>query len=234
LAVAGDGLLDEIRCFIVEHVAFPCVEAAIAVTLWVAHCHLVECFESTPRLALLSPEKESGKTRTLELFALLVPNPYEVANVTAAALFRLVEAKQPTLLMDEADTYFGPVAVKQHEELRGLINAGHCRGARAWRCVGEPTRMQVKGFPAYYAVALVGIGELPDTVLDRAVLIAMRRRRPDEKVTPYRQRETEPRGRKLEERLAAWADSVRSQARQHIPEMPPASLTGRRMSGSRC
>lgn len=232
--MAGDGLLDEIRCFIVEHVAFPCVEAAIAVTLWVAHCHLVECFESTPRLALLSPEKESGKTRTLELFALLVPNPYEVANVTAAALFRLVEAKQPTLLMDEADTYFGPVAVKQHEELRGLINAGHCRGARAWRCVGEPTRMQVKGFPAYYAVALVGIGELPDTVLDRAVLIAMRRRRPDEKVTPYRQRETEPRGRKLEERLAAWADSVRSQARQHIPEMPPASLTGRRMSGSRC
>ena len=37
------------------------------VALWVLHCHTLDVFESTPRLALLSPEKGSGKTRTPEV-----------------------------------------------------------------------------------------------------------------------------------------------------------------------
>ena len=56
-----------------RYVAFPSDEARAAVALWVVHCHAVEAFESTPRLALLSPEKGSGKTRTLEVLGLVVP-----------------------------------------------------------------------------------------------------------------------------------------------------------------
>jgi hypothetical protein len=113
----GADVLDAVHAFLVAHVAFPSREGADAVTLWAAHCHLVACFESTPRLALLSPEKQSGKTRTLEVLRLLVPNPFEVANTSAAALFRLVE-KSPTILMDECDTYFGRHAAAQHEDIR--------------------------------------------------------------------------------------------------------------------
>ena len=121
--------------------------------------------------------------------------------------------------MDECDTYFGRHAAAQHEDIRALVNAGHRRGAQAYRCVGEPARTRVEAFPAYCAVALAGIGELPDTVVDRAVVLAMRRRRPDEPVTPYRERLTGPVGRALGDRLAAWAERVREKATTYIPEM---------------
>jgi hypothetical protein len=222
---SGCDVLEDVHAFLVSYVAFPSPEGADAVTLWAAHCHLVTCFESTPRLVLLSPEKGSGKTRTLEALRLLVPRPFEVANTSAAALFRMV-GEQPTILMDEADTYFGPHAAAQHDDIRGLVNAGHRRSAKAWRCVGEPTRMKVVAFPAFCAVALAGIGDLPDTIVDRAVVLAMRRRRPDEAITQYRERMTGPVGRALGDRLAAWAERVREQATTYIPVMA-AGLTDR-------
>jgi hypothetical protein len=130
-------------------VAFGSDEARWAVTLWTGHAHAVEAFESTPRLALLSPEKGSCKTRTLEVLGLVVPEPMHAVNMSAAALYRVIGEKHPTLLLDEADTYLGASVAKQHEDLRGLINAG---------------------------CALAGLGDLPDTILDRSVVIAMKRR----------------------------------------------------------
>ena len=122
------------------------------------------------------PEPASGKTRLLEITALLVPNPVEAINVTPAYLFRKVgdDAAKPTILFDEIDTVFGPKA-KENEEIRGLLNAGHRRGAVAGRCVthgkGTPTTEEI---PAYCAVALAGLGWLPDTILSRSVIIRMR------------------------------------------------------------
>ena len=59
----GAQLLDQVHGFLCGYVAFPSGHAAVAVTLWAAHTHLVTRFESTPRLALLSPEKQCGKSR---------------------------------------------------------------------------------------------------------------------------------------------------------------------------
>jgi hypothetical protein len=59
----GVALLDELDNYLARYVAFPSIEARHAVALWVVHCHAVDAFESTPRLALISPEKGSGKTR---------------------------------------------------------------------------------------------------------------------------------------------------------------------------
>ena len=58
----------------------------------------------------------------------------EAVNVTPAYLFRKVggEDGRPTILYDEIDTVFGPKA-KDNEEIRGLLNAGHRRGAVAGR-----------------------------------------------------------------------------------------------------
>jgi Protein of unknown function (DUF3631) len=152
---------------------------------------------------------------------LLVPRPMHTINATAAAVFRAVEDHQPTLLMDEADTYLGPLARGEHEELRGLINAGHRKGAVAHRCVGDPAKMQVKAFPAFCAVAIAGIGDLPDTILDRGVLIWMRRRGPAEQVEPFRRRKATPQLRELHQALAAWTSEHQDQLAQTEPEMPP-------------
>jgi hypothetical protein len=216
----GAELLDQVAAMLARYVAFPSPAALAAVTLWAAHCHAVAAFESTPRLALLSPEKGSGKTRALEVLELLVPRSMHAVNATAAALFRAVEAHQPTLLFDEADTYFGPMARGEHEELRGLVNAGHRKGAVAYRCVGEPARMEVKAFPAFCAVAIAGIGDLPPTILDRAVLIRMRRRAPGEHIEPFRRRKAAKVGDELREAPAGWMKAHADQLADAEPEMP--------------
>ena len=56
-----------------DYVAWPDEHALVAATLWAVHTHALAAFESTPKLALLSPEQESGKTRVLELLELVVP-----------------------------------------------------------------------------------------------------------------------------------------------------------------
>src|SRR4026207_1852902 len=136
-------LLSDVHAFLGRFVAYPSEHAQIAHTLWIAHTHMMDCWDSTPRIAFLSPEPGSGKTRALEVTELLVPNAVEAVNVSPAYLFRKVadENGAPTLLFDEIDTVFGPRA-KDNEEIRGLLNAGHRKGAVAGRCVVKGTRVE--------------------------------------------------------------------------------------------
>src|SRR5215831_14359123 len=137
-------------------------------------------WESTPRLAFLSAEPSSGKTRALEITELLVPNPVQAVNVSPAYLFRKVGADGgAAILYDEIDTIFGPKA-KDNEDIRGFLNAGHRRGATFGRCVITGKTIETVDTPAYAAVALAGLGWLPDTILSRSIVVRMRRRRSDE------------------------------------------------------
>lgn len=108
----GAALLDDIETFLGRFIAFPDDAARVAHTLWCAHCHLMDCWESTPRIAFLSPEPGSGKTRCLEVTELLVPRPVTAINCSSAYLFRKVADKAglPTILFDEIDALFGPKA----------------------------------------------------------------------------------------------------------------------------
>ncbi len=128
----GSAILDDVHAFLGRFVAYPSDDAQVAHTLWIAHTHLMDAWESTPRIAFLSPEPGSGKTRALEVSELLVPNPVEAVNVSPAYLFRQVSdgSGPPTVLFDEVDTVFGARA-KDSEDVRGLLNAGHRRGAVA-------------------------------------------------------------------------------------------------------
>jgi hypothetical protein len=219
----GAALLSEIERFHRRFNAFPSEAAYVAVVLWDAHTHLLDCFDSTPRLAFLSPEPGSGKTRALEICETLVPRPMAAVSATPAALFRSVSDPEgrPTILFDEIDTVFGTrTAAEKNEELRGLLNAGHRRVGVSWRCVGDGASQMVQPFPSYAAVAMGGLGSLPDTILTRSVIIRMRRRAPNEHVEPYRQRLHEPEGHALRQRLAAWADGVREQVTGVFPELP--------------
>lgn len=218
---AGSHLLDDVHGFLGRFVAYPSPEAHVAHVLWIAHAHLMDAWESTPRLAFLSPEPGSGKTRALEITELLVPRPVEAVNVTPAYLFRKVAAEEgrPTILFDEIDTVFGPKA-KDNEEIRGLLNAGHRRGAVAGRCVVRGKIIETEEIPAYCALALAGLGNLPDTILTRSVVIRMRRRSSDEQVEPFRRRVHGPAGEELREQLSEWAASVVHRAQASWPIMP--------------
>lgn len=220
-------LLAETHRFLGGFVAYPSPEAHTAHVLWIAHAHVMDAWESTPRIAFLSPEPGSGKTRALELTELLVPRPVEAVNVTPAYLFRKVadEAGRPTILFDEIDTVFGPKA-KDNEEIRGLLNAGHRRGAVAGRCVVKGKIVETEEIPAYCALALAGLGGLPDTILSRSIVVRMRRRAPGETVEPYRRRVHGAAGEALRDQLAAWAQHAEPVLTRAWPEMP-AGITDR-------
>ena len=98
----GAQVLDDVDGFITAYVVFPSEHCSVVVTLFAAHTHAVECFYVTPRLILDSAEPESGKTRVLELLALLCRNPKMTFNTTVAALYRRLPDKMLTVLLDEA------------------------------------------------------------------------------------------------------------------------------------
>ncbi len=217
----GAQLLDDLSHFLARFVVYPSEHALHAHTLWIAHAWLMDSWESTPRIAFLSPEPGSGKSRALEVTEPLVPRPVHAVNCTPAYLFRKVSDPdgEPTILYDECDTLFGPKA-KDHEEIRGMINAGHRKGAMAGRCVVRGKSVETEELPAYCAVALAGLDDLPDTIMTRSVVVRMRRRAPTEPIEPWRRRVNEPEASKLRDRLMDWSNSVREHAADTWPEMP--------------
>lgn len=177
--VDGAELLSDLRDTFSRFLALP-VGASTALALWTVYAHAHDASPISPVLALTSPEKRCGKTTALELLSALVPRPLPASNLTAAVVFRTVEAWRPTLLVDEADTF-----LSRGDELRGVLNSGHRRSlAYVPRCVGD--EFEVRWFGTWAPKAIALIGELPDTLADRSVEVRMRRRAPDEEVERLR------------------------------------------------
>lgn len=177
-AVDGEALYDELEATFTRYLALP-KGAAPALALWTLHTYVFDRFAITPRLAVVSAEKGSGKTTVLRLLEHLACKTLLAAHVTPAALFRTLAIAQPTLLIDEADTF-----MNGNSELRGIINSGHGNDGRLIRNVGDDH--EPRKFSTWGPVAIAAIGDLPDTIMDRALVIPMRRRRSDEPVERFR------------------------------------------------
>jgi hypothetical protein len=210
------------HAFLGAYVAFPTVHAPVAVTLWAAHTHLAQHFEATPRLALVSPEKQCGKSRVLELLALLCADAETLSDASPAYLYRRIGAGAVTILLDEADAIWRRGKVDDTAEaLRSIVNGGHRKSATVGRVEMNGQAAKLTRFPVYAPAALAAIGTLPDTIMDRAVVVRMRRREPDHPVHEYRERLTRPQGEAIRDQLAVWAEKVASRIGDPWPLMPP-------------
>ncbi len=218
-AKIGARLLRDVEVFVRRFCALPDEVDYVAVALWAAHTHMCEHFHVSPRLALLSPEPGSGKTRVLEVLNLVVRSPMFAFGASVAAIFRSMAAGPISLLIDECDTVFGSARKNDaHEDLRALINVGYKRGAKVPRCVGP--NHHVKQFDVFDPVALAGLGHLPDTVLSRSLIIRMRRRAPKEIVEPFRERVHAQEGHVIRERLTGWSERVGAETGSAYPQLP--------------
>jgi hypothetical protein len=213
-ATAVEGILQ-------RFIAYPSIHCRKAHTLWIMHTHVIQHFDTTPRIAFLSPEPASGKSRALEITARLVSEPVTTVNVSPAYLFRKVGDSEgkAAILFDEIDTVFGPKA-KENEEVRGLLNAGYCRGATAGRCVVTAKGVVTEEIPAFAPVALAGLGWLPDTILSRSIIVRMRRRAPGEHVEPYRRRLHDQDTNPVLLQLQLWAETAWPNGLNEWPELP--------------
>ncbi|MEE9250363.1 MAG: DUF3631 domain-containing protein [Alphaproteobacteria bacterium] len=180
--VDGGALLDSITQAVRRYLVLP-PNGAEVIALWVIAAHAFNGFQISPRLHVRSPEKRCGKTIALDVLECLTPRSIRTENVTTAVLFRLVDGYQPTLLIDEVDSF-----LKDNEELRGALNAGHRRGGQMLRCEGDDH--EIRAFKTFAPVALAGIGRLPGTLEDRSITIEMRRKKPTERITRFRRDRT--------------------------------------------
>jgi hypothetical protein len=175
--VDGVELLNGIAAAIRRHVVMP--KAAYHTTaLWTLHAYLIDRFLVSPRLGVCSPTKQCGKTTLFDVLARLTPRSLSTQNVTPAVVFRVIEAHRPTLYIDEGDTF-----LYDNDELRGVLN-GNRKGSTVLRTVGDDH--EPRAFAVYSACAIALIGSLPDTLHDRAVTVDLQRRRPRERIKPFR------------------------------------------------
>ncbi len=188
-------------------------ETAQAVALWVAMTWLMDVVQVAPLAIITAPEKRCGKSQLLFLLGRLVYRPLTASNISTAALFRTIDAWRPTMLVDEADSF-----MKENEDMRGLLNSGHTRdGAYIIRVVGDDH--DPKRFNTWGAKALAGIGKLSDTLMDRAIILELRRKLPHEKVDRLRYAEPDL-FQIFSRKLCRFSMDFREQVRQARPQIP--------------
>ncbi len=215
--VDGAVILDDLETALRRYVSLPSDAAVVGVVLWIAATHAQPAWAHAPRLVVRAPEKRCGKSRLLDVVEGACHDPFITVNATPAAVYRSITADPPTMLVDEADTIFGPKA-DGHEDLRGLLNAGHQRNRPAKRY--DLAKNRVESISTFAMAALAGIGRMPDTIEDRAVVVQMRRRAPGETVEPYRHRRDRPRLQRLAERLNGWLRNDLTTLETAEPAMP--------------
>jgi hypothetical protein len=195
--------LDDVEVFLDDYVVFRSPEQRETVTLWASATWMNPAsFDAWAYLAITSPEKGSGKTRLLETLQVLVRDPWLTAMPSPAALYTKIEQDHPTLLLDEVDAVFLQKS-DTAQALRGVLNSGNRRGGTVPRVVMNGRQRIVEEFNVFGPKALAGIRSLPETLADRSIVIPLRRKTSDEKVSPFRSQVVWPKAASLRERLEA-------------------------------
>jgi hypothetical protein len=221
-------LLDYVSLYIRRYTSVS--ESQLAVlALWAVHTYLISEIDCTPYLAITSAEMESGKTRVLEVLKTLVRNPWLTGQVSPAVLFRTVDKKKPTLLLDESDAAFN--GDKEYAEaLRGILNTGYQRNGVASRCVGKD--FELKDFSTFCPKAIAGIGKLPGTVASRAIPIRLKRA-PRGTVQKFREREVELEVRDIRGAIEVFAGAMKPIIAATRPALPD-ELSDRQQDAAEC
>jgi hypothetical protein len=143
--------------------------------------------------------------------------PLPASNASASALFRAVELWKPTILIDEADTFF-----RDNTELHGMVNAGYLRNGYVLRSEAVGDSFEPRTFSVFSAKALAGIAlerHLPDATMSRGIVLNLRRKLPDESVSRLRHAD---RGlfSIIAEKMARFALDFSKQVRLARPVLP--------------
>ena len=165
--VDGYELLEEIYHRIREHI-WMTDEQAIAVSLWIVASYIIDRLALFPILFITSPLLSCGKTRLCEVITRLVADPYISSDLSAAGFYHTIDARSPTLIVDEAKDFF-----QLDRRLHRLINGSYTREtARVHIRAGH----EVRELRTFSPKVLSLIGELPPDTASRTIRINMVRK----------------------------------------------------------
>ena len=205
--VDGARLLDDVQRFVTRFVAFPRDASPVAVTLWVIHTHAFGHASATPYLNVYSPVPRCGKSTLFEVLSLLVRDPIGGSDMSSAVLYRLIDERHPTLLIDEMDAQMR-ADKERASAIQSILNSGYKTGpgARVWRC--EAPSFKPVSFAVFCpkAFAGVGTGVLHPTTIDRCIPVLLERKLPGDPVHRFRVSRFEAEATVLRERINDWLD----------------------------
>lgn len=176
-------LLDRTEQYIRRYVVLP-ENAYLPASLWAVATHAVQEFETFPYIAAVSAAKRSGKTRFAEVLETIVRKPWRGTAPSPAAVYRYLE-DAPTLLLDETEPLNAKNKSEMTQILLSVLNVGYRKGATVLKCDG--TEHKPRRFPVYGPKLFAGIGRLPDTLMDRSIVVHMKRRTKSQKIGRFMQ-----------------------------------------------
>jgi hypothetical protein len=217
--IAGVQIVATLECTFRKYMALDS-GLPFVLALWTLATHVFDCFDTFPYLAITSPTKRCGKTRLAEIIELLSCGGLRTANASSAAVFRTIQARTMksqtvTLIMDEMEVL--RTNSERAEQLREVLNAGYRRGQSVIRC--ERTSgdgFEVRAFNVYCPKVLVLIGNLNDTLADRCIPIAMRRRKPGEQVGRFFYTQAKWHSRPLLREVTKWAKANHGKVKRRL------------------
>jgi len=146
-------------------------ETITLLSVYTIATYFFRVFNTFPYLYIFGP-KQSGKTKLLALMTKLCYNAVSTVNLSASALFRLVNDFGTTLVIDESE-YLRDMEKKG--EIQTLLLAGYKKdGANVLRVEGEEKK-QVKLFNVFGPKIMASINYPHDILLDRCIIINMLR-----------------------------------------------------------
>jgi len=221
----GASLLKDIELYLSRYAVLP-DGAALTLAAWTLHTYMFNEFLVTPYLIITSPERRCGKTLLMDLLCEIVHNPLVAANISEAALFRVVESEHPTLLLDEAQILRD--RSDRSAALHDLLAAGHRQGQGAVRVVGLGPALKTRKFDVFGPKAIALIGRPTDVILDRGIEIRMQRRAPYEQVERFRLRRVRAEAEELRSKIEKWVVANRKAVTLGYEQIePPAFLNDR-------
>ena len=184
-----------------------------ALTLWILHTFIFREFQHTPRLALLSPVRNCGKSTAIGLCAKLCAHVRKFGSVSTAVLPRLIDDERPTLLLDEGDN----LDFANDPVLRAIVNDGFTEGGVRALVIRGDTRE----FNLFSPLAFGAIGRLPLPLMSRSIAINMFRAPRNAKIERF-----DLKNQKLRDDLDVvyrhtfvWGQQIRAQLNSD-PSMP--------------
>ena len=189
--------------FFLDYLVLPSGIPFVA-SLWTIGTHVFEIFDCFPYFTITSPTKRCGKTRFAEILELLCARPLMSVNISEAGLFRSIAKEKPTVIIDEAEALRNKES-ERAQYLLSILQAGFRAGSYVLRCIGRD--YDVEKFPVYCPKAILAIGNLPDTLMDRSVVISMRRHLHNEVVARFRRRLASEQAGGTVGTIVGWAET---------------------------
>lgn len=146
--------------------------------LWAMGTYFYRLWNAYPYLALHG-EKGAGKSTLLTWLAAICFNAEFLVNTSEASLYRSIESKALTLLIDEQEGLNSSKAAKENKaDLMGILKSGYKTGAKVARQDMDQKEI-TRYFDVYSPKALAAIELFEDVLENRAILTYMVRKPKD-------------------------------------------------------